>query len=491
MANIDAARQRIAKAALAAAASEGAAYADVRIVRARHKIVHAREQTALDIRDIVDAGLGVRVIAGGAWGFSATPVVDEALARDAARQAVLVARANALLRSSPVAMAPTAPVVAEWSTPIIRDPFDVPVQETVDLLLACNAEAMRAANVKYSDASLHAASEDKFFASSEGSQIQQAIYRIWPTCEAAAVSADGSDFQTCATFPAPSGQGYEYVDSLDMLGEARAAGVNAAAKLTAPQLVPGRRDLILYPSLLWLPIHESIGHATELDRALGFEANFAGTSFVTPDQLGTLMYGSPLVNVVGDRTLPHGLATAGYDDEGVATTRFDIIKDGFFVGFQTIREQAAMVGDAESHACAYADSYASVPMQRMPNVSLLPGSTPLSPDELIADVDDGLLIEGNGSWSIDMQRRNFQFGGQTGYLIKNGKIDTMARDFAFQASTVEFWNACDGICSAEYAAVGGTFNCGKGQPVQSAPVSHGSSPARFRNINTINTNTKK
>jgi TldD protein len=285
----------------------------------------------------------------------------------------------------------------------------------------------------------------------------------------------------------PTGQGYEYCTTYPLLEDARKAGEDAVEKLKAPPIVPGKHDLILLPSHMWLVLHESIGHATELDRALGFEANFAGTSFVTVDNLGALAYGSEHVTVVGDRNERHGLATVGYDDEGVKATTFDIIRDGRFVGYQTTREQAPWIGDAESHACSYADSYAHVPMQRMPNVSLLPGSRSMSVDDLIAGVDDGVLIAGDGSWSIDMQRRNFQFGGQIFHEIKNGRITHMLRDVAYQSTTLEFWNACDAVCSKEHYELGGSYFCGKAQPEQVAPVSHGSAPARFRSINFINT----
>jgi len=490
MAHIEVDQQRIANAALDAAVKAGASYADIRINRNRNQVIRVREQTLLGIDENTEFGLGVRVIFGGAWGFSSTPLVTESSAVETARTAVDVACANAALASKPVLLAPTQPHTGGWSTPIAVDPVDVAVSEKLELLLACTSEAMRAPGVKFCSAFMHAASEEKYFASSEGAAIEQTIHRIWPLCEATAVASSGADFQTCRTLAQPMGMGYEYIDESDLISDARRAGQDAGAKLAAPPLVPGKRDLVLYPSMLWLPIHESIGHATELDRVLGYEANFAGTSFVSVDQLGNLQYGSPVVNVVGDRTLPRGLATVGYDDEGVEATRFDIIKNGVLSGFQTIREQAHIVGDAESHACSYADSFGTVPLQRMPNISLLSGSSPLSPDEMIGDIEDGLLIHGDGSWSIDMQRRNFQFGGQVGYLIKNGKIDSPVRDFAFQSSTLEFWNSCDAICSEEHAGVGGSYYCGKGQPCQVAPVSHGSAPARFRQINTINTNTR-
>ncbi len=486
----DAPLNDLAAAALDAARSAGATYADIRINRYRSQIISTREDRVDWINDSESFGFGVRVLAGGAWGFaSSTHITRDEVVR-AARQAVAVAKANAALQREPVVLAPVPAYRDRWSTPIAVNPFDVPMQEKSDLLLAINREGMKARGARFCESSMYITNEDKFFASSEGSVIEQDIYRIWPSLEVTAVSDDGSDFQTCAGLCQPTGQGYEYCRDYPLLDDARRAGENAAAKLKAPTISEGRRDLVLMPSHLWLVIHESIAHATELDRALGFEANYAGTSFVTPDNLHTLNYASDIVNVVGDRTQKHGLATVGYDDEGVKAMEFDIIRNGVFVGYQTIREQAAWVGDSASHACAYADSYEHVPMQRMPNVSLKPGQKKRSPDDLVAEIEDGVLIEGNGSWSIDQQRRNFQFGGQVFHRIKGGKIDGMYRDVAFQSMTLDFWNSCDAICSKEHYELGGSYWCGKAQPGQVAPVSHGSAPARFRNIKFINTGQK-
>lgn len=486
----DADLKDLAAAALDAARSAGATYADIRINRYRNQFLSAREERVEWVSDNESFGFGVRVIAGGAWGFASNTHVTREEVVKTARKAVAVALANSPLQREPVTLAPVQAYKDRWSTPMTVNPFDVPLDEKMEMLLAMNREALKAKGARYCESFFFFANEGKFFASSEGSQIEQEIYRVWPASEVTAVSDDGTDFQTCTGFSQPMGRGFEYCREFDLLADARQAGENAVAKLHAPSITEGRRDLILLPSHLWLVVHESIAHATELDRALGFEANYAGTSFVTTDNLRKLKYGSDIVNVVGDRTEPHGLSTVGYDDEGVKAMRFDIIKNGTFVGYQTIREQAGWVGDKASHACAYADSYEHVPMQRMPNVSLMPGEKKLSPDDLISGIDDGVLIAGNGSWSIDQQRRNFQFGGQVFHRIKGGKIDGMYRDVAFQSMTLDFWNSCDAICSKEHYALGGAYNCGKAQPGQSAPVSHGSAPARFRNINFINTGRK-
>jgi TldD protein len=488
--SFDADLKTLADAALEAARSAGASYADIRINRYRNQYISTREEKIDSISDNESYGFGVRVISGGAWGFAASTNVTRDEVVRAARQAVAIAKANSRLQKEPVTLAPVRAYTDKWSTPIKVDPFTVPVEEKVGLLLSLNREAMKAQGARFCESSLFQTNEKKYFASTEGSYIEQDLYRVWPSFEVTAVSADGSDFQSRASFAQPMGRGYEYCTEYPLLEDARRAGEDAVAKLKAPSIEPGKRDLILMPSHLWLVIHESVAHATELDRALGFEANYAGTSFVTPDNLRKLKYGSDLVTIVGDRTERHGLATVGYDDEGVKATRFDIIRDGMFVGYQTIREQAGWIGDKESHACAHADSYEHVPMQRMPNVSLLPGEKKMSPDDLIAGVDDGVLVTGNGSWSIDQQRRNFQFGGQTFQQIKGGKIVGMLRDVAFQSMTVDFWNSCDAICSKEHYELGGSYWCGKAQPGQVAPVSHGSSPARFRKINFINTGRK-
>ena len=482
--------EALAAQALNAARSAGATYADIRINSYRNEYIATREDKLLSISKWESYGFGVRVIAGGAWGFASSTVVTADDAAKAARDAVAIAKANAALRKEPVTLAPTKANRGTWSTPIQINPFDVPAQEKVDLLLSINREALKAKGTKFCESALFQTNEHKFFASSEGAAITQDIYRVWPSFSVTAVSDDGTDFQSRSGYSVPIGRGYEYCKEYPLLDDARQAGEDAVAKLQAPSIAPGKRDLILMPSHLWLVIHESCGHATELDRALGFEANFAGTSFLTTDNLRKLKYGSDVVNIVGDRTEKHGLATVGYDDEGVEAMRFDIIKNGLFVGYQTIREQAAWVGDKESHGCAYADSYGHVPMQRMPNVSLQPGEKHLTPDDLIAGIEDGVLIKGDGSWSIDQQRRNFQFGGQMFYEIKGGKITHPLRDVAFQAMTLDFWNSCDAVCSKEFYELGGSYYCGKAQPEQVAPVSHGSAPARFRNINFINTKRK-
>jgi len=329
--------------------------------------------------------------------------------------------------------------------------------------------------------------EHKLFASTEGSTIEQTLHRCDPGFVVTAIDEKKGSFQRRAALTDPRALGYEYIEEFDWIGEARQAGEDAVAKHSAPSVEPGVRDLILHPTHLWLTIHESIGHPTELDRAMGLEANYAGTSFLTVDKLGSYRIGSEIVTLHGEKTHPGSLATTGYDDDGVATTEWPLVERGIFVDYQTTRDQAAWIGRDRSYATSYAASWGAVAFQRMPNVNLLPGTAPLSLEQLIADTEDAILIKGRGSYSIDHQRYNFQFGGQVFYEVKNGKVTRMLNDVAYQSRTPEFWQACDAICDESEYYVGGSMNDGKGEPGQSNPVSHGCSPARFRKINVLNT----
>jgi TldD protein len=481
--------KELADVALNAANGKGAQYADIRINRYRRQIISSREERIVNTVDTEDSGFGVRVLVDGTWGFaSGTVVVKDDVAR-IAQQAVAVAKANRILQKVPVQLAPTKAFIDTWQTPILKDPFRIPTSVKCDLLLAINAEAKKA-GASFCNSSVFAVREEKYFASTEGTYIDQLMTRVWPNFTVTYVDRAAGRFDTRAALTAPSGMGWEYVEGFPLLEEVKRAAGDVQQKSKAKGVTPGKKDLVLSPEHLWLTIHESVGHPTELDRALGYEANFAGTSFVTPEKLGKLQYASPIVNIVGDKTQPRGLATCGYDDEGVRTTAFDIIKDGKFVNYQTIREQAHLVGEKESKGCCYADNYSSVPFQRMPNVSLKPKDhkgQKVGWEELIADVKDGVLIEGAGSFSIDQQRYNFQFGGQVFWEIKDGKKGEMLRDVAYQSNTLEFWNSCDEIGSQDYYSLGGAFNDGKGQPSQSNSVSHGASWTRFRKVNVINT----
>jgi TldD protein len=498
-------KKALADAALNAATRRGAAYVDVRIGRYLSQAVSTREQRVEDAASRETFGAGVRVLADGAWGFFATDrLTPDSMAR-AAAEAVAIAKANARLQTEPVVFAAQRGLgEVSWRSPIRRNAFEVPLAEKVEFLLAVNRAALeRGAN--FISSQLFQINEQKYFASTDGSYIDQDIHRLWPTFTVTATDPKSGRFQSRNALSAPVGRGYEYLDgdaagkrpgpspryveSYDMLEDAGLAAEQARAKLSAKPVVPGQYDLVLEPNHLGLTIHESVGHATELDRVLGYEANYAGTSFATLDKWESrkFQYGSALVNFDADRTEPGTLGAVGYDDEGVPAKRWPLIQDGILVDYQKTRDQAHILGQKAGDGCSYAQSWADVQFQRMPNVSLRPGPGPLSPAELIRDVERGIYIMGRGSFSIDQQRYNFQFGGQLFYEIRNGEIGGMLRDVAYQSNTQEFWNSCVAICDRRDYAWFGSFNDGKGQPSQLSAVSHGSATARFNRINVLNT----
>jgi TldD protein len=481
----------VVQAGLDAAKKAGASYADVRIVRRRWESVSTREDHVSGVSASESYGVGVRVIVGGAWGFSASATVTPAEATRAAKLAAEIAKANAAIVKRPVVLAPETPHVDVWQTPLVRDPFKIPLEDKAELLLAINAAALKQKGVKYVSSYFSGAGEWKLLATSEGAYVEQEIVRVAPGYSVTAVDTTKGEFVSRGHEIAPMQAGWEYVADSTMLADAPRIAAEAVEKLNAAPVVPGKKDLILTPSHLWLTIHESIGHPTELDRALGYEANFAGTSFCTVDKLNKLDFAAPHIDVFADKTTAGGLATCGYDDEGVATQKWDIIKGGRFVGYQTTREQAGWINEPRSRGTSYGESFASFPFQRMPNVSLAPGKKELSLADLVSATDDGILIAGNGSWSIDHQRYNFQFGGQTFHEIKKGKITRMLKDVAYQANTVAFWHACDLLGGPKTWEWGGSMSDGKGEPTQSNAVSHGCVPARFRKIDVLNTDTRK
>ncbi|MFN3488786.1 MAG: TldD/PmbA family protein [Emticicia sp.] len=499
-------KKRLADAALNAAKAKGATYTDVRIGRYLNQFVVTREDKVQNIVNTESYGVGVRVIANGCWGFAA--VVDaksEADTARAAEEAVAIAKANARLMSEPVILAPQSGYgEVSWKAPIQRNAFEVPIKEKVDLLLGVNDAALKN-GANYVNSVLFMVNEQKYFASSDGSYIDQDIHRIWPIAAVTAIDPKTGKFETRQALSAPVGMGYEYLQTnpkdkvtgvttrynkgYDMLEDVTAAAKQAKEKLIAKSVEAGKYDLVLDPSHLWLTIHESVGHPLELDRVLGYEANFAGTSFATLDkwQSKNFNYGSKEVNLIADKTQVGSLGAVGWDDEGVKTKQWDLVKDGTLVNYQAIRDQAHIIGEKESHGCCYADSWSSVQFQRMANVSLAAGKTPLSVAEMIKDVKKGIYIIGDGSFSIDQQRYNFQFGGQLYYEIKDGQIAGMLKDVAYQSNTQEFWNSCVKVCDERDYRLGGSFFDGKGQPSQSSAVSHGSSTARFNGVNVINT----
>jgi TldD protein len=478
--------KELADVALNAARDAGATYADIRIADYRTQSISTREARVTGIRDSEDRGFGVRVIANGTWGFAASAAIDKQEIARIAKKAVAIAKANSVLQREPVKLAPIESYRAIWNTPIREDPFDVSLQEKTDTLLGINAKALELAGVSFCSSSMAFVREHKFFASTEGSYIEQTLHRCNPSFQVTSVDHKLGSFETRDSYTDPQGLGYEYVEDYPWLEDARQASEDVLAKHKAPSVEPGAWDLVLHPSHLWLTIHESVGHPTELDRALGMEANYAGTSFLTTDKLGTFQFGSDIVNFVGEKTAPGSLATSGYDDDGDKTMQWNIVKDGVFVDYQITRDQAHWIGRDKSYACCYAESWKDVPFQRMPNINLVPG-TAGTLDDLIGGTDRGILIKGRGSYSIDHQRYNFQFGGQTFWKIEGGKVVGMLKDVAYQARTPDFWNACDAICGESDYYVGGSFYDGKGEPGQSNAVSHGCSPARFRGINVLNT----
>jgi len=476
------------KRTLAAATKAGASYADIRVVRRHNESVATREDRVERVSSSDDYGIGVRVIADGAWGFAASPLAVAVEGERLAKLAVDIAKANSKLMKRPVTLAPAPPAVDVWQTPLLKDPFKVPIEDKAELLLAINREAMKVPGVKFVTSQYAAIDEWKLLASTDGAYLEQQITRLGPGYTVTAVDDKHGEFETRDHGFPPRQAGLEYVEQAQLVVDARRIAEEAVEKLKSPSVTAGKRDLILEPSNMWLTIHESIGHPTELDRALGYEANFAGTSFATTDKRGKLAIGSPILTFYADKTTPGGLATCGYDDDGVATGRWNLVENGVFVNYQTTREQAGWIGEKASRGTCYADSYASFPFQRMPNVSLQPNATERSLDDLVAATDDGVLISGNGSWSIDHQRLNFQFGGQAFWEIKHGRRVRMLRDVAYQANTIAFWHACDLIGGPKSWWMGGSLNDGKGEPSQNNAVSHGCPPARFRKVDILNTN---
>ena len=500
-------KKRLADAALNAAKAKGATYTDVRIGRYLNQFVVTREDKVQNIVNTESYGVGVRVIANGCWGFAA--VVDAKNETDMARaaeQAVAIAKANSRLLKQPVQLAPQQGYgEVSWKAPIKKNAFEVPIKEKVDLLLGVNAAAMQN-GANYVNSVLFMVNEQKYIATTDGTYADQDIHRIWPIFNVTCIDPKTGKFETRNALSAPSGMGYDYLQvnpadkvtgittrynkGYDMLEDVTAAAQQAKQKLASAKSVEaGKYDLVLDPSHLWLTIHESVGHPLELDRVLGYEANYAGTSFATLDkwQSKNFQYGSKLVNFVADKQQVGSLGAVGYDDEGVQTKRWDLVKDGVLVNYQAIRDQAAIIGEKASHGCCYADSWGTVQFQRMPNVSLSAGQTPLSVADMIKDVKKGIYIVGDGSFSIDQQRYNFQFGGQLFYEIKNGELAGMLKDVAYQSNTQEFWNSCAAICDDRDYRLGGSFFDGKGQPSQSSAVSHGSATTRFNGVNVINT----
>ena len=478
--------RRMADTAIFTAKNNGASYADIRICKNRNQMVSTSEDRVDSISDSDDIGFGVRVLINGTWGFASSAFVNEPEVVKVTLLACEISKANSILQKIPVELSVTQSYTDTYNTPVEINPFEISITDKIDLQLKYNKLAM-SLGADYINSFMWFINEWKFFASSEGSYITQDLHRIWAETEVTAVDKKEGKFKSRTTDVAPLSMGYEYFKVFPFEKEIESSVEIAKMKLKAPEAEPGKKDIIIHGNNLFLTIHESCGHPTELDRALGYEANYAGTSFMTPDKLGKLKYGSDIINLKADRTQKYGLATRGYDDDGVKTVEWPIIENGIFVNYQTTREQAKFVDQKDSYACAFADSWSHFPIQRMPNVSLIPSEEKRSLDDLISDTEDAILIVGRSSWSIDMQRYNFQFTGQEFWEIKNGKKKGMIDNAAYQGNTVDFWNSCDAICDASEYYLGGSLFCGKGEPGQISPVSHGAVPARFRQINILNT----
>jgi TldD protein len=500
-------KKQLADVALNTAKSGGATYADVRIGRYLNQFISTREAKVQGIVNSESFGIGVRVINNGTWGFASTNNVTTEGIKKVTEQALAIAKANSKFQKEPVKLAPVQGYgEVAWKTPIQKNAFEVPVSEKAELLLSANSAALKN-GATFANSNLFQINEQKYFASTDGSYIDQDVHRIWPTFTVSSVNKASGKFKSRDALSAPMGLGYEYMipkaedkvkgpagvilyrNSYDIVEDAALAAKQTREMISAKSVEPGKYDLVLEPNHLGLTIHESVGHPLELDRILGYEANFAGTSFVSIEKMksGTFNYGSKQVNIFADKTQPGSLGAVGYDDEGVKCKRWDLIKDGTLVNLQGIRDQIHMLGQNESHGCCYAQSWSDVQFQRMPNVSLAPGKEPYSVDQMIKDVEKGIYIAGRGSFSIDQQRYNFQFGGSLFYEIKNGQIAGMLNDVAYQANTQEFWNSCAKVCDESDYRLFGSFFDGKGQPSQVSAVSHGSATTRFNGVNVINT----
>ena len=486
--------ERLGRVALERARDFGVSHADFRFERNRHQYFSVRDGVLDGSQDWEDLGFAVRVVLDGAWGFASGVALTDSDAVTVAETAVTVARVAAQMTTRPVELAPE-PVHTDvsWVSSYEVNPLEVPLADKVALFGRWTHELLAAEGVEHATAHLYQVQENKYYADLEGSSITQQRIRLEPAVEVHGADPSTGRFESMRTIAPPVARGWEYLSdgTFDFDGERAQLPELLREKLAAPSVEAGTYDLVIHPSNLWLTIHESIGHATELDRALGYEANYAGTSFATVDHLGTLQYGSPVMHVTGDRTVEHGLSTVGYDDEGVEAQSWDIIRDGVLVGYQLDRPMAhtygAELNGGRSNGCAYADSPGHIPIQRMANVSLQPDPDGPDTEGLISRVERGIYIVGDKSWSIDMQRYNFQFTGQRFYRIEDGRLSGMLRDVAYQATTTDFWRSMEAVGGPSTYELGGVFTCGKAQPGQVAPVSHGCPSALFRDIRILDT----
>ena len=479
---------RLADVALGVAASRGATHADFRVERLNNHVIVARDRELQTSIETESVGFSVRVVCKGAWGFAAGIDLTADAIASVARRAVEVAEALAPLNTEPVTLADEPVYQDTYVSSYEIDPFTVPENEKIDFLLGLNDRTLGSKLVDRVTSHLLLVREQKYFASLKGSRITQQRVRVKGDLTAVRIDKSTGAFETMGYAAPPVGRGWEYFTTgYDWLKDADEIPALLEQKMSSPSIKPGRYDIVVDPTNLWLTIHESIGHSTELDRVLGYEANYAGTSFATLDKLNTLQFGTPMMHVTGDRQVEHGLSTIGYDDEGVAAQTWDIIRDGVLVGYQLDRQMAHKQRFGRSNGCAFADQAGHVPLQRMPNVSLSPSTKNITLRDLLSGMDEGLYIVGDKSWSIDMQRYNFQFTGQKFFHVRGGKIVGQVKDVAYQSRTTDFWNSLEAVGGPATYVLGGAFNCGKGQPGQIAPVTHGCPAALFRQVNILNT----
>ncbi len=466
--------------ALNAAEAEGAEYTEVRWGEYRIRNLSARGELMQTILNKSESGLSVRTFVDGAWGFACGSRETRDDAAGIAVAAVEIARTSAKLKRKPVSLTPLEPATITWSAPMEIDPFDVPLNEKIDLLFEVNRRMMKGKMIREAISWMFFKKARKIYKNSIGSHIDQSL--IWSLADYVARAVGDGRFASRSLQSSPRGAGYEYIKSIPFLDDAARVADEAHQKLTAKTPSMENADLILLPSHTRLVIHETIGHATELDRVLGWEADYAGTSFATPEKLNSYRYGSHMFNVTADRTRPGGLATCAYDDEGVKTGSWPLIRDGILTDYATTRDTAGIIGRERSHGCAFSDNWSSTPILRMANVCIEPGPADgPTLEELIADTKEGIIVDGMGTFSIDHQRINFHFGGDLCRRIHKGHIAEVLYNVSYEGSNPEFWNSVDAVCRPDEWKQEGIIGCAKGQPVQIAALTHGSAPLRIRN----------
>lgn len=456
-------------------------FGDIRIIEERNQNFVVKNREVVDFSDNITLGFGVRVLYNGGWGFASSNNLTSSEIEKVVDRAFDVAKASSMIRNSKVKLAPEPAYQDIWKTPVLKDPFTVSVEEKMDILYRLNDILLKNEKIKIASAKMNFVKTHKYYASTDGSEIEQILYYSGAGYSATAI--DGNEVQV-RSYPGGHAfmlsMGWEFIEDLKLIDNAERVREEAVALLNAENCPCDERDLIIYGDQLALQIHESTGHASELDRVLGYEESYAGSSFLTTEKLGKFRYGSDIVNLVADTTLPGGLATCGYDDDGVRAQRWHIVKNGILSGYMTNREFAGAIGHNRSCGANRADSYRSIPIIRITNLSLMPGSWEY--DDIIKSTRKGIIMENNKSWSIDQRRLNFQFGCEIGWLVENGKITKIVKNPVYQGITPVFWGSCDAIANEKYWKLYGVSNCGKGQPSQIFRMSHASSPARFKKV---------